>query len=333
MNALFLCERPEVIGQVYAPETQTTLRELVGLEERVYAASNLRRTPEEFAAVRYVFSTWGMPSLDEETIRRCLPSLRAVFYAAGSVQAFARPFLNSGVRVFSAWAANAVPVAEYVVSQIVLANKGFYAAAQLASRGDYAGAMRLRGRYPGNYGACVGIIGAGMIGRRVIRMLQAYRLRVIVFDPFLSEADAAALAVEKSDLPTLFRTAQVVSNHLADNAETRGMLTYPLFASMRPYATFLNTGRGAQVVETDLVRALRERVDLTAVLDVTAPEPPAAESPFFSLKNCFLTPHMAGSGGDEVHRMADYMVEECRRLLTGEAVRYEVTAEMLKTMA
>lgn len=333
MNALFLCERPEVIEQVYAPETRAALRVLTGLDERVYSAAELRHTPEKFADVRYVFSTWGMPSLDEETIRRCLPKLCAVFYAAGSVQAFARPFLNGGVRVFSAWAANAVPVAEYVVAQIVLANKGFYTAARLASGGDYAAAMAYRGHCPGNYGACVGIIGAGMIGKRVIRMLRAYRLRVMVFDPFLSDAEAEALSVEKVDLPTLFHSAQVVSNHLADNAQTRGMLTYPLFASMRPYAAFLNTGRGAQVVEADLMRALRERPDLTAVLDVTAPEPPAADSPLFSLENCVLTPHMAGSNGDEVHRLADFMAEECRRLLAGDEVRYEVTADMLATMA
>ena len=65
--------------------------------------------------------------LTEEQIAEYLPSLKAVFYAAGSVQAFARPFLNRGIQVFSAWAANAVPVAEYTVAQIILAGKGFYA--------------------------------------------------------------------------------------------------------------------------------------------------------------------------------------------------------------
>ncbi len=67
-----------------------------------------------------------MPALAEEEIARFFPKLKAVFYAAGTVQGFARPFLNRGIRIFSAWGANAVPVAEFTVSQILLANKGFF---------------------------------------------------------------------------------------------------------------------------------------------------------------------------------------------------------------
>ena len=102
---------------------------------------------------------------------------------------------------------------------------------------------------------------------------------------------------------------------------------------MQQNATFINTGRGAQVVEDDLVRALTERPDLTAVLDVTYPEPAPLDHEFYSLPNCFLTPHIAGSLGNEVHRMAEYMYEEFVRYLGGEQTRYEVTAKMLETMA
>ena len=98
-------------------------------------------------------------------------------------------------------------------------------------------------------------------------------------------------------------------------------------------ATFLNTGRGAQVVEADLVRALREAPDRTAVLDVTFPEPPAADSPLNALPNVFLTPHIAGSKGREVERMGAYMAEECARWLSGAPTPYEVTLPMLETMA
>ena len=76
--------------------------------------------------VEYIFATWGMPTFTEEEIRSFLPSLKTVFYAAGTVRYFAEPFLKCGVRVHSAWAANAIPVAEYAVAQIILANKGYY---------------------------------------------------------------------------------------------------------------------------------------------------------------------------------------------------------------
>jgi phosphoglycerate dehydrogenase-like enzyme len=134
-------------------------------------------------------------------------------------------------------------------------------------------------------------------------------------------------------LDQLFSSCTVVSNHLANNAETRGMLKYEHFSAMPPYATFLNTGRGAQVVEEDLVRALTERKDLTAVLDVTDPEPSPLDHPFYTLPNCFLTPHIAGSLGGEVVRMAEYMVDEYTAWTEGRPVRYDVTLKMLETMA
>ena len=111
------------------------------------------------------------------------------------------------------------------------------------------------------------------------------------------------------------------------------MLTEKHFASMMPHATFLNTGRGAQVIEDDLVRVLEQRPDLTAVLDVTEPEPPLPGHGFYRLPNCILTPHMAGSSGWEVRRMGVFMLEEFRRFTAGEACQYEVSLKMLETMA
>ena len=102
---------------------------------------------------------------------------------------------------------------------------------------------------------------------------------------------------------------------------------------MRNGATFLNTGRGAQVVEEDLIKCLTQRPDITAILDVTAPEPPAKDSRFYELDNCILTPHIAGSSGDEVHRMSEYMIEEYKKYVEGKPCLYEVSMKMLETMA
>ena len=125
----------------------------------------------------------------------------------------------------------------------------------------------------------------------------------------------------------------MVSNHIADNEHTKGIFGRTHFESMLPNATFLNTGRGAQVQEDALAEVLAQRPDLTAVLDVTFPEPPLPESPLYQLDNCVLTPHIAGSAGNEVHRMAQYMADELTRHLNGEACKYEVTIPMLERMA
>ena len=102
--------------------------------------------------------------------------------------------------------------------------------------------------------------------------------------------------------------------------------------SMREGATFINTGRGAQVVEGDLIRVLTERPDLTALLDVTFPEPPESDSPLWTLPNVWITPHIGGSVGDEVVRMADCVIEEFIAWESGKPLRFQVTREVLETM-
>ena len=123
MKAIFLCESDNV-ARVFAPEILEKISALTELDKAVYRKEDLQKNPEQFADTEYIFSTWGMTVLTEEEIRQYLPKLKCVFYAAGSVQQFARPYMNCGVKVFSAWAANAVPVAEYASAQIVLAGKG-----------------------------------------------------------------------------------------------------------------------------------------------------------------------------------------------------------------
>ena len=321
MKKIYLCAKSKNIKNVYATD------------DTVYTKEDVLSEPEKFKDTEYLFSTWGMPAFTEEEIKRCLPSLKAVFYGAGTVQDFARPFLNCGIKVFSAWAANAVPVAEYTVAQIVLANKGFFSSNRLAKMGDRKAASQCFHSYPGNYNVKIGIIGAGMIGKLVINMLKNYNLEVLVFDPFLPDEKAKELGVKKVSLETVFRECQVVSNHLANNEQTKDLLGGSLFKKMLPYATFLNTGRGAQVVENDLIEVLKNRPDLTAVLDVTFPEPPTDDSEFYTLPNCILTPHIAGSAGNEVLRMGEYMKEEYKKFIQNEPCKYEVTLEMLKTMA
>ena len=318
---------------IFLSDAESELRRVYGTDEQVFCKNDLLSRPEDFADTEYIFSTWGMPAFSCDEIRSILPSLKAVFYAAGSVQTFAHPLIESGVKIFSAWAANAVPVAEYTVAQIILANKGYFKTAPLASAGKRDKALDARGKFCGNYDTKIGIIGVGMIGTLVAKMLKAYNLEVLAFDPFLSDEKAAALGIEKVSLPTLFSECSVVSNHLANNEQTQGMLGGALFSLMKPYATFINTGRGAQVVEEELISVLSARPDLTAILDVTAPEPPVPDSGFYKLDNCILTPHIAGSSGSEVRRMAEYMYEEYDSFIQNKPCRFEVTAEMLKTMA
>lgn len=184
-KAIFLAVNPILVNRVYVPEVIGQFKEHVELDSSIIIGENVSDYIDVLKDVRYILSTWGMPSLPEEKIRNFFPSLKVVFYAAGSVQDFARPFINCGVKVSSAWGANAVPVAEYTAAQIILAGKGFYQATS-KTRIDYKNAREYCDSYPGNYHTNVGILGAGMIGSKVIELLKPYKLNIFVFDPFLT---------------------------------------------------------------------------------------------------------------------------------------------------
>lgn len=323
------------VFRIYHGDCFAALQKEADLEPTLYTKDDVLKDPQAFSKVETIFTTWGMPAFTEEEIRTALPSLKAVYYAAGSVRYFAAPFLSCGVRVHSAWAANAVPVAEYTTAQILLANKGFFKSCRLCSkeRALRDEAKRYAEEKSGNFDASIGIIGAGMIGKMVIRALKSYDLKVLAYDKFLSKEELAALGAEKVTLDELFSRCDTISNHIANLPETAGMLRYEHFSRMKKNATFINTGRGAQVVEEDLLRALLEEPDRTAILDVTDPEPPFENSKLYNLPNVFLTPHIAGSSGNEVRRMGEYMLEEYRRGARNERFLYEVTPKMLETMA
>ena len=317
---------------VFSEDVIEKLKEYGEVSPELINKSSLEKHKDFLFHCEVAFSTWGMLKFSEEEIKKYLPNLKIVFYAAGSVQYFAKPFLNCGVRVFSAFAANAVPVAEYTVSQIILASKGFYQGAKryrLALPASFIHTQKSNG----NFDIKVGLAGLGTIGSTVAERLKAYDVEVLAFDPFCSEEKAEKLGVKLVDLETLFKECDVISNHLANKKELKNVFTNKHFASMKKYSTFINTGRGDQVNEWALAKNLILHPSRTAVLDVLKIEYIPYINPLFWCPNAIITPHIAGSMGKETHRMAYYMIEQLDNCLNGKETQYEVTKEMLSTMA
>ena len=290
--------------------------------------------PETGRSAEFIFSTWGIPCVGEAEIACYLPKLRLLFYAAGSVQDFARPFLRRGVRISTAAAINAIPVAEFAMAQIILANKGYFQLNDRYKNNGFTAAWEYGDHFNGNYQETVGIIGAGAIGKRVIKLLAPFDLNILVYDPFLPEEEAYKLGVQKAGLDEIFSTCRTISNHVPDNDRTKNMIDYTLLKKMKPYSTFINTGRGAQVVADDLCKALREQPGRSALLDVTDPiEPLPPEHELFTLPNAFITPHRAGSHTNEVRRMGQAMIDAYKRFISDGTLLYEVTEDSLTNMA
>ena len=330
MKSILISMAPETLPKVYDEEARSRIQSATEYLGEITSAEQFDSAAARDAEI--AFSTWGMPSLSDEELNRYFPNLKAVFYAAGSVQAFAQPLLRSGVRGFSAWQANAVPVAEFTFAQILLSLKGYFQVQPLTRRDRAAGSERFT-QYTGNYRAKVGLLGCGAVGRRVAQRLKSTDLEVWAYDPFLSDEAARELNVVKKDMADIFAQCDVVSNHLANLPATVGIMKRAYFLSMKPFATFINTGRGPQLDERDLYDALTAVPTRTALLDVMTDEGNSVTNPLNALPNCLITPHIAGSAGQELWRMAEYMVDEFERMRRGEKCPYEVTEEMLKTMA
>jgi phosphoglycerate dehydrogenase-like enzyme len=330
LKGLYVLDR-DTFGLIYGPDERRAVAELVDIYAPPQTAESVAQNPALLAEADVILSGWGAPRMDDAFLDGA-PKLQAVFYGAGSIRPFATDAIwKRGVIVTSAAVANAQPVAEYTLAAILLSLKHFWRYAAAARNGDGWGDHKRP--VPGSFRATVGLISLGTVARRVLELLEPFDVQRLVYDPFLTDEQAGELDVERCSLEDVFRRADVVSLHAPELRETRGMIAGRHFAAMKPGATFINTARGAIVRETEMVEALRRRPDVTAVLDVTDPEPPVRGSALLTLPNVVLTPHIAGSMGSEIRRLGHCMVEELRRYVNGEPLRWQITREIAARLA
>jgi phosphoglycerate dehydrogenase-like enzyme len=318
--------------KIYGPAELADLHQLVDFQAPPQTAESIRANLHLLENVEVIFSGWGGPLLDEVFLNAA-PNLKAVFYGAGSIRGIMTDaFWQRGIVITSAAAANAVPVAEFTLAQIILSLKQAWRAATFTrTQGHYPTHAELN--IPGLYGSTVGLISLGMIGQMVAEHLQHFKVNIIAYDPFIRPEVADALHIELCGLDEIFQRSDVVSLHSPWLPETVGMITGDHFRQMKPYASFINTARGAIIREAEMIAVLQDRPDLTALLDVTYPEPPAPGSALYTLPNVVLTPHIAGSMDMECRRMGRYMVDELQRYLHDEPLRYAITLEQFAHMA
>lgn len=317
---------------VFSADIRRELTTLCAFKVDAVTPLDLAIHSEALREVEYLFTSWGAPTLNAANLA-LMPKLRAVFYAAGSIKhVVTDDFWARNIPICSAWAANAVPVTEFTFAQIILAMKQVHrfpaimrAARNRAKPVPYEGV--------GTFGTTVGLVSLGQIGRRVATMLRQLDVKVIAYDPFCPPHVAKELGVTLVSLEEVFARSRVVSLHAPWLKETEGLVTGALLSSMPPGGTFINTARGAIVNEPEMIAVLQARQDLTAVLDVTWPEPAPADSPLYDLPNVFMTPHIAGSEQGECARMGRFMIDEYHRFLHGEPLQWSVSREAAARMA
>ena len=307
----------------------------LGTVERNLTGRNLSR--EEVAALlpgcQAVMTSYDPPRFDAGLLDAA-PDLRIIGHTGGSIKQFISPVVfERGIVVAHAAMPIAQSVGEWALTVTLMALRGAH---------TVNGVMHAGGGWPiiggtdlGHelYHKRVGIIGTSMTGKTFIRLLKPFDVEVWVYDPYLSDDEAAELGVRRvHSLEELMAACDIVSNHAPTTEETNGMIGARQLGLVQDGALFVNTARAAAVDYDALLKELQTG-RFAAALDVFVQEPLVADSPFRTLPNVILSPHVAGNTVESRKRRGETIAEEFARFFGGQPLRYQVTIDMLPIMA
>lgn len=336
-----------LVDEILSPRAWDVLESL-GTVERNTRGRNL--TAVELAArlpgVTAVMTTWGTPEFDTKLLEAAT-DLRIIGHAAGSIKRMTPAAVFSrGIVVTHGASVIGESVGEWALTSTLMALR----IAHTFDRAMQGGQAWRRSKgtdvltsfreqfYNGQYGRelyrkRVGIIAASMTGRVFIRLLQPFDVEISVYDPYLSDDQATTLGVRRAtSLDELMINSDIISNHAPTTAETNGMVGEKQLSLLPDGALFVNTARAAAIDYEALTRELQSG-RIGAALDVFPQEPLATDSPLCGLPNVILSPHVAGATIESRARLGETMADEFARFFSDQPLRYQVTAETLRTMA
>ncbi|MBN2808733.1 MAG: phosphoglycerate dehydrogenase [Deltaproteobacteria bacterium] len=292
-------------------------------------------TPEELIAV--------IGEYDGLAIRSATKVTAAVIAAADRLKVVGRAGIGvdnvdipaataRGIVVMNTPKGNTITTAEHTISMMLALSRNIPQATASMKSGKWE-----KNRFMGKeiFNKVLGVVGLGNIGAIVADRAQGLKMKVIAFDPFISEEKAANMDIELVALEDLFRRADYISVHTPMTKETRHMINRESFALMKNSVRIINCARGGIIKEDDLYEALRDGLVGGAAFDVFEEEPPAVDHPLFTLDNFICTPHL-GASTDEAQvnvaiaiaeQIADYL---CDGTIVNALNVPGVSAEVLK---
>ncbi|MBN1347076.1 MAG: hydroxyacid dehydrogenase [Phycisphaerae bacterium] len=294
--------------------------------------------PEDLLSRADIMLTcWGSPPV-KGAILEAAKRLKLVMHSAGSVHHLVDEALfDRGVRLASCNHALAVGVAHMILGFLIVAGKRGWTIPPLTRAGHWSRRSEELAEESGAkviemFDIDVGVISASLVGRELCKLLRSFEVRTLLYDPYVTDAEAAELGAEKVDLETLLRRSDMVSLCAPALPTTRHMMGAAEFRMMKDHAIFINTSRGQNLDEAALAAELAKG-RLFAMIDVTDPEPPPDDHPFFSLPNVIVTNHIAGHKNNGRFRQGQYAVDEILRFARGKPLANEITRWRLETMA
>lgn len=222
-----------------------------------------------------------------------------------------------GILVTNTPGRNAEGVAEMDVALMIMCSRFMTQGEYALRHGQWDDGLYFRMRGPELVGKTIGLIGFGNVPRKLATLLSSFRVKLIAYDPYVKQETADAYNVQLVDFDTIFKEADIVSNHLPQTPETKGCINAEKFALMKPTAYFLNTARAEAVDEDALIDALQNHKIVAAALDVYRQEPLPMDSPLLKLDNLTMMPHLCGASSDVVRNHSEMVVEDIERYTAG----------------
>ena len=266
------------------------------------SANNLKKELADVSGI--VLRTAQMPN---EVIDAC-PNLQIIARHGVGYDNVDLNYLNKKkIALGVTGTANAVSVAEHVMTFFLQLTKNIYLSDELTRKGKF----QEKGNLPAFfelYQKNVLILGFGRIGQAVAKRCLGFEMNVYVYDPYVSKDTIEKMGCHSILIEDGFKLADFVSVHLPLNDKTKNFINAKSFQEMKDSCVIVNTARGGIINEQDLYHALKDKKLRAAGLDVYEQEPPPSDHPLFDLSNVLLTPHNAALTLECRMRMA---VEVC----------------------
>lgn len=232
---------------------------------------------------------------------------------------------KNGIVVLNTPDVNTISTAEHTISMLLSLSRNIPQAVASLKAGKWE-----RGKFVGTevQGKTLGVIGMGRIGAEVVQRAQAFQMRVLAFDPFMSPERATKLKVEIAEIDRIFKESDYITVHTPLTSETRGLVNKEAFAKMKDGVRIVNCARGGIVDEADLEEALKSGKVAGAALDVYNEEPPKRTS-LLELDNVICTPHLGASTKEAQLNVAIDVANSVVDALQGKTIRNAVNMATL----
>lgn len=326
MKIAIICAK-EKTNDIFTEKDLGRLRALgeVVINEGDASIENIKATVKD---ADIAITSWGSLKMEEEILNEC-PNLKLLMHGAGSVKPYVSDELwAKGIRVCASTKPLGIGVAETALGFTIAACKNFFAINEDIHNGGY-----LRENIKELYEITVGVVSAGFVGRHYIKLLQNFGVDVLLYDPYVTEEQAAAMGCKKAELEELLKVSDVVSLHAPRIPETEHMINAETLKLMKKDAVLINTARGTIIDEKALYEHMKAGNLKYTCMDVYDPEPPAADNPLRTLKNVIMTSHLAGLVTNGLLRIGTHCADQIEKFVNDEPLECEVTKDMLAKMA